>query len=242
MSRILLLNGSPRGVGSNSRLLANAFVEGLSDGFGEGTERREIILNDCRIEGCRGCFCCWGATPGSCVIRDDMQMILEAILQADAVVAAFPLYYFGLPGPVKTMLDRTLPLVLPYNGRLEGLHEPRYDLSGKRFALVSSCGYGVTDGLYDALKKQADMIFAHGCARVFCPQGEVLQLPSLEGLRRRYLNRIREAGREFAETGMLSSETVAAVSKPLLPQRAFEKIVEAHWAAYPGAMTGKNGK
>ena len=229
MSRVLLINASPR-ANSNSLLLARAFTEGiLTEAPGE---LREITLREKHIEGCRGCFCCWGATPGACVIQDDMQAIYGDILWADDIVVAFPLYYFGLPGPLKTMLDRTLPLVLPYNGRLEGLHEPRYDFSGKRFALVSVCGYGVTGELYDALRRQAGMILAHGWSEVFCPQGEVLQLPSFNGLLRRYLGEVREAGAAFARTGALSQETMERLRKPLLPQRAFERIVERHWKQF----------
>lgn len=46
-------------------------------------------------------------------IHDDMQEIIERILQADVVIWSFPLYYFGLPGPLKNLIDRSFPCRSP---------------------------------------------------------------------------------------------------------------------------------
>jgi len=229
--KILLINGSPRRENSNSLMLARALVKGMTDV--RPMEVTEFCVADADISSCMGCLSCWGKTPGRCVIRDDMDRVHDLILQADYVIAAFPLYFFGVPGKMKMLLDRSIPLTMPYDGKLNGLHVPRYDcLPKKRWAVVSACGYGVTDGIYEALNREISLIFEHGCSRGFCPQGEVLRLKDLEGLMLRYKRRIEQAGAEIVANGVLSHETEKDLAKPFLPQPVFEKIVDAHWSRF----------
>lgn len=110
---ILIINGSPRGKNSNTWQITQAFVEGLSSACNAVPPQIEFAdLNRMDVRPCRGCFSCWRVTPGTCVIKDDMAWILEKTLWADIVIWSFPLYYFYVPGPVKTMIDRRLPLTL----------------------------------------------------------------------------------------------------------------------------------
>ena len=60
------------------------------------------------IECCRGCFAC--QKTGLCVLRDDMAEILVKMRQADVIVIATPVYFYGMCGAMKTFLDRTFPL------------------------------------------------------------------------------------------------------------------------------------
>ena len=225
---VLLLNGSPRGNASHSLILARAFVQGISSKT--GMEVCEVAVTDKSIQPCRGSFSSWRKPPGDWVISDDMAEKSRQIIKADYIVASFPLYYFGMPAQMKALLDRTLPLMQPYDGGLGELHVARYDFRRTKFAVVSTCGYAASAGIYDALKRQLDMILGEkDYAFLRCPQGEILTLDSYRGLLNRYLSRVKAAGGEFAELGTLSPETDSAIQKPLLPQRAFERIVAAHW-------------
>ena len=135
--KALVLNGSPRGERSNSLLLANAFIEGICRKTPAEVEILPLYKMD--IKPCRGCFACWKATPGKCVIQDDMAGILQKIQAADSIIWSFPLYYFGLPSQAKAALDRQLPMVLPFmekpseDSSGSGSHPSRYDMSGKRY-------------------------------------------------------------------------------------------------------------
>ena len=43
----------------------------------------EIIdISKLTVQGCKGCFSCRSATPGKCVIADDMPDILPKIIEA----------------------------------------------------------------------------------------------------------------------------------------------------------------
>ena len=93
--KILLINGSPKGKGSNSLKLAYSFLEGLKDGCarkGEDLSIEELHVASMKIGACKGCFACWKKTPGICCIKDDMQAVIEKQLEADLILWSFPLY------------------------------------------------------------------------------------------------------------------------------------------------------
>lgn len=110
---ILAINGSHRGERSNSWQLTKAFLAGMGEG-GETLEIQELTVSRMNIRPCLGCFSCWGKTPGQCRIPDDMGQVIEKLLWADVAIWSFPLYYFSVPGPLKNLIDRQLPMVLPF--------------------------------------------------------------------------------------------------------------------------------
>lgn len=56
------------------------------------------------IHPCTGCIHC--GYEGPCVQKDDVEGIREKILEADMLVFATPLYYYGMSAQLKTMVDR----------------------------------------------------------------------------------------------------------------------------------------
>ena len=131
-TNILLINGSPKGKKSNTYKLATAFIEGLKEENELVVE--EVSVNKLELNSCVGCFSCWNKTPGECIIKDDMQEVIEKLLWADITIWSFPLYYFSVPSKLKTLIDRQLPMVLPFmeKGAKSGSHLTRYDMSNKR--------------------------------------------------------------------------------------------------------------
>ena len=109
---ILILNGSPKGEHSNTLKLTNAFIDGYTQRGAANIDR--IDINKLQIHPCKGCFACWEKTPGKCVMHDDMSGVLKKILQADIIIYSFPLYHFSLPSQLKMLIDRLLPMYLPF--------------------------------------------------------------------------------------------------------------------------------
>jgi multimeric flavodoxin WrbA len=116
---ILVLSGSPRR-GGNTEKLAVAFLEGA-----EGKNVTLFRVADLKIGGCRGCGLCL-RNDHTCVQKDDMPKILDALKNADALVLASPVYYFGLTGQLKTAIDRFYALL--------------GTMGTKRAALLLTCG------------------------------------------------------------------------------------------------------
>ena len=235
--KTLIINGSLKGKESHSYMVAEKFAEGLVNSA--KTEVRTIDLGSANIEHCRGCFACWKVTPGKCAIRDDMDIITAAILESDVIIFSFPLYFFGLSSKMTTMLNRLLPLKMPYKGKLATESDPvimdfRYDMSGKKLVLVSSCAHASTDMVYDAVTTQFDMVCGKGnYTTVFTPQGEILMLDKMKPILTAYLGKVKAAGEEFGREGMLSDETHNKICAPLIPVRAVEKMMTGYWEDYP---------
>lgn len=232
--KILVLDGSPRKDAGCTMRVTRAFLRGL---VREGEDELEIIhLADCRITPCRGCLSCWGRTEGTCVIRDDdIPAIKARVLAADVVISSFPLYFFGMPGTVKLFTDRMLSMLSTYEGQRPvagtSFHGIRPGVEGKKFIVVSTCGYAQTELVYDPLLAELDIICGVGAyTAVLCPQGKTLNEPTLRQKIDRFLVKYTDAGREFRETGALTPETVERLRKPPFSQRTFETLLSAFWA------------
>lgn len=102
--KVLIISTSPR-KGGNSDMLADAFVQGAQDA---GNDVEKISLHDKNIGFCQGCLTCQNTQR--CFIRDDADTIAQKMLTADVLVFATPIYYYGMCGQMKTLLDRANPL------------------------------------------------------------------------------------------------------------------------------------
>lgn len=95
--KTLIFFGAARKEG-NTKELINTFISEL-DGEVEIIDayRTEVApCNDCRY--------CW--YKRGCSIKDTMQDIYKKIDEADNIVIASPMYFYTVPGPLKTIIDR----------------------------------------------------------------------------------------------------------------------------------------
>lgn len=109
--KIVVLTGSPRKNG-NSSYLAEQFIKGTAE------NGHEVFRFDCackQVEPCRACNRC--GMNGPCVIQDDFQELRPRIMEADMVVFATPMYYFGIPAQMKRVIDRFYAI----NGAIKGV-------------------------------------------------------------------------------------------------------------------------
>ena len=226
---VLVLNGSPKGARSNTIKLTNAFLEGLTQKQSADTEIVDVYkLN---IRECLGCFVCWSKTPGKCAITDDMTEVLQKILRADIVIWSFPLYYFSLPSRLKMVIDRQLPLALPFmeGDASAGGHRARYDMTGKRNVVISTCGFYTAEENYAAVNAQFDRMFGKdGYTALYCGQGELFRVPQLSARTDEYLSYVKQAGMEFA-SGTITAATRAKLKQLLYPREVFEQMADASW-------------
>lgn len=122
MSRVLGIFGSPRR-GGNTDLLLEETLKGAA---AEGARVEEIRLCDFRITPCSECLSCFN--DGACVIPDDMQDIYPRLLEADIVILASPIFFYGITGLAKVMVDRCQALW----ARKYVLHDPTLGAESKR--------------------------------------------------------------------------------------------------------------
>lgn len=233
--KILAINGSPKGKRSNTWRLTSAFLEGITiqeenDGA-QAPEIETLNIGSLNLKPCLGCFSCWNKTPGECCIHDDMQGVIDKILWADVVVWSFPLYYFGLPGQLKTLIDRQLPMSLPFmcTETESGGHPSRYDMSGKSTVVISTCGFYTAQGNYDCVTNLYDRLCGKGgYTAIFCGQGELFRVKELSERTDEYLSWVKKAGQEFASGG-ISGGTRGKLDRNLFPRDVFEAMADASW-------------
>lgn len=81
--KLLAVNGIPRGKGSNTEKFLIPFLEGASE---LGVEIETVYLNKKNVGYCKGCYTCWTRTPGKCIIKDDMEELIDKVKAADIIV------------------------------------------------------------------------------------------------------------------------------------------------------------
>ena len=104
MSNILVITTSLR-ARSNSDILAERLIAGAREA---GHHVEAISLKGKNIRFCVGCLAC--QKTQKCVLNDDAVAIAEQVMNADALVFVTPIYYYGMSGQMKTLLDRLNPL------------------------------------------------------------------------------------------------------------------------------------
>ena len=99
---ILVLNGSPRPRG-NTKQMAEAFRDGA-----RSSGHQVDVVDVCRLHigGCLACEYCHTKGKGECVQKDDMAQIYALLREADMLVIASPIYYHGISGQLKCVIDR----------------------------------------------------------------------------------------------------------------------------------------
>lgn len=229
--KVLIVNGSPRGKGSNTKILTDLFLKGMKDAD-EKVEAEELTLSQMRIESCKGCFGCWNNPERACVIGDEMTEALERYKKADVVIWSTPVYYHSFTALMKTFIERTLPMASPlilHDG--EKYTHPPVDqaMEDKKHILVSTCGFPEYHN-FDLIQKDLYRIFERNLdAKVLCVMGELLKEKSLDSIINWYLQGVEQAGYEYMSKGKVTREIEKLLEKPLMNIKTFIDMANVSW-------------
>jgi multimeric flavodoxin WrbA len=98
--KVMGIFGSPRRGGNTDTLLE----ETLKGTEKEGAEVERLHLTEFTITPCKECHGC--DQTGECVILDDMQKIYPKLLDADVIILASPIFFYGISAWAKAFVDR----------------------------------------------------------------------------------------------------------------------------------------
>jgi len=217
--KILALNSSPRKHRGGTGLILNTFLEGAQE---VGAEVDQVLVHDLDIKPCRGCFACWVKTPGQCIQKDDMTKLLEKRETADVIVLATPVYVDGMTSTLKAVIDRSIPSVHPFFEVRDDhcRHPPRSNQKPIKVVLVSVSGFTELDN-FDPLvmhvKAYCKNLNGEYAGAILRPLGAQFQIFKQMGLHvDDVFAAIKQAGRELVETGTISSDTQAAISREVI--------------------------
>ena len=210
--KALLVNGSPHTARGVHASILDTFEEGLRKA---GSEVTRINAYGQSIQPCLGCFTCWTRTPGKCIQEDDMKSLLPLVAQSDILALATPVYVDGMTGPMKTFMDRLIPLL---KGRVElrddhMRHIVREDVKQGKVVLLSASGFAEMDNfdpLVAHVKAATRNLGREYAGEILIPGGWLL-------LRSKAMEEV---------TGMVRSAGVELVEKGRIPGGLSRKIHE----------------
>lgn len=163
--KVLGIYGSPR-KGGNSDTLLDEALKGAKQA---GAEVSAVYARDLRISGCRECGAC--EKTGRCAIDDEMQDIYPLLLDADVIILASPVFFYGMPSQVKALIDRCQAMWAKTKlGKGGGKGERRESGIGYLIAVGATRGKRLFEGIkltaiffFDALNKDyRDGLFYKG--------------------------------------------------------------------------------
>lgn len=218
---VLAINGSPHMADGNTALILNPFLDGMKEA---GAKVELFYTRNLKIGPCVGDMSCWFTNPGKCGQDDDMQMLLPKFKDSDVIIWASPVYYSGITGPLKNLMDRQLPLYM----------EGNMGSKKQKIVLVSTCGAWELS-MFDPLLAQMNALYSQPDSNSEFV-GALLR-PMADGMKEmikagetRLVDEIfraaRDAGRQLVKEGKISDGLQMKVSKALMPRDAYYKAAQ----------------
>ena len=222
--KILVINGSPKRDRSDTMHITRAFLEGMKD----VTEQEITVIHavDKHIEYCTGCFSCMH-NGGTCVHDDDMRGILEEILASDVLIMSYPLYCYGMPAPLKALMDRTLPLSSMAMQKVgeRYVHVGQADYSHLSYVMICGCGFPNSTHNFEPAVGQFKLCFPHDHMMMTIPESPMFNAPEAAEVTVPRLELVREAGRQYAAGRSVDDELLARIGSPMIPEDVYARIV-----------------
>ena len=174
--KVLVFNGSPKREASDTLHMTRAFLDGMREA---GPVEAEIVhVVDKRIDYCLGCFAC-KRNGGVCVRQDDMAALLRKMLQSDVLLFSFPLHSYGMPAPLKNLIDRTLPLsamaMQKVGDRYEHVGQANYE--HLRFLMLCGCGFPNSRRNFEPTIAQFELLFPNRHTILTMPESPMFSAP-----------------------------------------------------------------
>jgi multimeric flavodoxin WrbA len=98
--KVLGIMGSPRRK-SNTEILLDKALEGARE---TGAEVEKVLVSKLKISPCLEIYAC--LKDGNCAIKDDMQSLYKKLLEADHIIFASPMFFYGITSQAKAIIDR----------------------------------------------------------------------------------------------------------------------------------------
>jgi multimeric flavodoxin WrbA len=190
--KVLGIFGSPR-KGGNTELLLEELLKGAEK---EGALVERLYLSDFTITPCKECHGC--DHTGSCVIMDDMEKIYPKLLEADVVILASPIFFYGVTAWAKALIDRSQ----AFWARKYLLKDPSFGTEGKKrkgffISVGATKGQKVFEGSILTVKYFFDVLNAKYVGELLFKgveaKGDILKHP--EALRQAF-----ETGRRLVQS------------------------------------------
>ena len=222
--KISVFNGSPKREKSDTMHITRAFLEGMKEK--DEQEIKQVNIIDRHIEYCKGCFSCM-RNGGNCIFDDDMKDILREIPESNLLIFSFPLYAYGMPAPMKAMIDRLLPLTSMEMREVNGSyrHVCQTDLSCLKYVMICGCGFPNSRNNFEPVVSQFIKLFPVDHTIITIPESPMFNAPEAAPVTVPRLELVKEAGRQYVEGFRVSEKLLEEIGTPMIPEEEYARIV-----------------
>ena len=204
--------------------ITRAFLGGMQAASPQDIHIIDVV--DKHIEYCTGCFAC-KRNGGTCIHDDDMRDILNEILESDLLLFSFPLYCYGMPAPLKALLDRTMPLssmaMRKVGDRYE--HVGQADFSRLRYMMICGCGFPNSQHNFEPTIAQFKQCFPRNHTIITIPESPMFNAPEAAVVTEPRLALVKQAGSQYAQSGEIDGELLHEIGSPMIPEDQYAAIV-----------------
>jgi multimeric flavodoxin WrbA len=206
--KVLGISASPRKNKSNTLLLLK---EAFSVIENKGYQTELVHLCDLKIEFCRHCESCH-KNMMLCPIKDDTHLLLNKMLNSNAIIFASPVYINHITGYLKTLLDRSSHFI----------HCQR--LLGKYTGAVATSGGGAQEMVLNYIQ-----YFSTICGGQYVG-GVSTTVPVTEEIRKK----AAKMGENLAEAIRGKIEFLGQMEEIQSRRNYFRRVIEAHKEEWSG--------
>ncbi len=171
---VLVISGSPKKDG-NTALLVGWFAEGVRSGGSTAEIIRAADLEH-KAVGCTSCRVCQKSPVYRCVIKDEVSVCVARFAEADVIVMASPLYFYGASSQLKAMMDRMFSLY-KWDNAANTMTTP---LKGKTFVFLGSgyedAGFDIFEKPFQLTARYTGMVYASLVVKNAGVSGEIVKL------------------------------------------------------------------
>lgn len=162
--KIIALLGSPRLGGNTAKLLERA-IAGAADA---GCQVEKVVVPHLQFRPCMEIFYC--TTHENCRMEDDVTPIYQKFREMDGLIVAAPIMTMGIPGALKSFMDRFQVFYMAKYERKHSFISPEHR-KRRRTLFISIGGMDIPYD-FDGAKLTMEAF----CEIIDCPYwGEVLQ-------------------------------------------------------------------
>lgn len=222
--KVLVLNGSPKKDKSDTMHMTRAFVGGMNSVCENDVTVIDVI--DKQIAFCTGCFAC-KHNGGECILDDDMKEILTLFVSSNVVIFNFPLYSYGMPAPLKNLVDRLMPLSSWKMQRDEDGkygHNTYCDLSKLRYVMICGCGYPNSKHIFEGAVKQFRLKFPVNSTVITVPESPMFNIPQAAEFVQPRLISLKAAGAQYAASFQIDDDLYREICSPMIPEEIYAKF------------------
>ena len=152
------------------------------------------------------------------------------MLASELLLFSYPLFCCGMPAGLKRLVERMLPLssmaMAKVNGRY--VHVGQRDSSHLKYLMICGCGFPNSKKNFEPAVRQFELLFPNHHTILTVPESPMFNAPEAAVVTVPRLELVRQAGRQYAQTGEIDAALLAEINAPMIPEEVYASIVNGN--------------